>query len=59
VTPEQAEKLALASNEGKLQLVMRNQIDQGDEQTKGVNKRELITGSDRANPGSRSRFDEE
>ena len=50
VTPEQAEKLALASNEGKLQLVMRNQIDQGDEQTKGVNKRELITGSDRAMP---------
>ena len=50
VTPEQAEKLALASNEGKLQLVMRNQIDQGDEQTKGVNKRELITGSERANP---------
>ncbi|HSE31937.1 MAG TPA: Flp pilus assembly protein CpaB [Pyrinomonadaceae bacterium] len=49
VTPEEAEKLALASNEGKLQLVMRNQIDQGDEQTKGVNKRELITG-DRANP---------
>jgi len=50
VTPEQAEKLALAATEGKLQLVMRNQIDQGDEQTKGVNKRELITGSDRANP---------
>src|SRR6476619_1264819 len=50
VTPEQAEKLALASSEGKLQLVMRSQIDQGDEQTKGVNKRELITGSDRANP---------
>ena len=44
VTPEQAEKLALASNEGKLQLVMRNQIDQGDEQTKGVNKRTLLTG---------------
>lgn len=50
VTPEQAEKLALASNEGKLQLVMRNQIDQGDEETKGVNKRELITGSDRVTP---------
>src|SRR5918996_1497845 len=44
VTPDQAEKLALAASEGKLQLVMRNQIDQGDEQTKGVNKRELITG---------------
>jgi pilus assembly protein CpaB len=44
VTPEQAEKLALASNEGKLQLVMRNQIDQGDEQTSGVNKRSLLSG---------------
>jgi pilus assembly protein CpaB len=49
VTPEQAEKLALASSEGKLQLVMRNSIDQGDEQTKGVNKRELLDG-DRAMP---------
>jgi pilus assembly protein CpaB len=44
VTPEQAEKLALATTEGKLQLVMRNQIDQGDEQTPGVNKRGLLTG---------------
>jgi pilus assembly protein CpaB len=49
VTPEQAEKLALASSEGKLQLVMRNSIDQGDEQTTGVNKRGLLTG-DRATP---------
>jgi pilus assembly protein CpaB len=49
VTPEQAEKLALASSEGKLQLVMRNQIDQGDEQTPGVNKRNLLTG-DTATP---------
>ena len=44
VTPEQAEKLALAASEGKLQLVMRNQIDQGNEQTSGVNKRGLLTG---------------
>ena len=44
VTPEQAEKLALSSSEGKLQLVMRSQIDQGDEQTPGVNKRQLLTG---------------
>ncbi len=44
VTPEQAEKLALASSEGKLQLVMRNSIDQGDEQTQGINKRSLLTG---------------
>jgi pilus assembly protein CpaB len=44
VTPEQAEKLALAASEGKLQLVMRNSTDQGDEETKGVNKRDLLNG---------------
>ena len=49
VTPEQAEKLALASSEGKLQLVMRNSIDQGDEQTNGINKRALL-GGERAQP---------
>jgi len=55
VTPEQAEKLALASTEGKLQLVMRNSIDQGDEQTTGVNKRGLLNGEHAApapDPGS-------
>jgi pilus assembly protein CpaB len=55
VTPEQAEKLALASSEGKLQLVMRNQIDQGDQQTPGVNKRGLLSGetaSQQPEPGS-------
>lgn len=49
VTPEQAEKLALASTEGKLQLVMRNSVDQDDAQTTGVNKRGLLTG-ERAMP---------
>lgn len=44
VTPEQAEKLVLAANEGKLQLVMRNGIDQGDSQTTGQNKRSLLSG---------------
>jgi pilus assembly protein CpaB len=44
VTPEQAEKLALSASEGKLQLVMRNSIDQDDEVTPGVNKRGLLTG---------------
>lgn len=44
VTPEQAEKLALASSEGKLQLVMRNSVDQADEQTAGANKRSLLSG---------------
>jgi len=50
VTPEQAEKLALASTEGKLQLVMRNLIDQGDEQTPGVNKRGLLSGEKATTP---------
>lgn len=44
VTPDQAEKLALASSEGSLQLVMRNSIDQGDEVTTGANKRSLLLG---------------
>jgi pilus assembly protein CpaB len=49
VTPDQAEKLALASTEGKLQLVMRNAVDQDDAQTNGVNKRVLL-GGERAQP---------
>ncbi|HEX8634584.1 MAG TPA: Flp pilus assembly protein CpaB [Pyrinomonadaceae bacterium] len=49
VTPDQAEKLALASSEGKLQLVMRNSVDQGDEQTLGVDKR-ILLGGERAKP---------
>jgi len=44
VTPEQTEKLALASSEGKLQLVMRNSVDQADEQTSGASKRSLLSG---------------
>lgn len=49
VTPEQAEKLALASSEGRLQLVMRNSIDQGDEVTTGATKKTLLSG-ERAAP---------
>jgi pilus assembly protein CpaB len=49
VTPEQAEKLALASSEGRLQLVMRNSIDQGDEVTTGATKKSLLSG-ERAAP---------
>ena len=55
VTPDQAEKLALAATEGKLQLVMRNSVDQGDEQTQGVDKRRLLGGEHAApvpDPGS-------
>jgi pilus assembly protein CpaB len=49
VLPEQAEKLALASSEGRLQLVMRNSVDQGDEATPGANKSSLLSG-ERAMP---------
>lgn len=49
VTPEQAEKLALASSEGRLQLVMRNSIDQNDEVTTGATKQSLLNG-ERAQP---------
>src|SRR6185503_11630459 len=49
VTPAQAEKLALATSEGKRQLMMRSQIEQGDEQTTGINKRSLLNG-DKAMP---------
>jgi len=44
VTPEQAEKLVLAANEGKLQLVMRNYSDQANSDTKGANKNTLLNG---------------
>ena len=44
VTPQQAEKLALATNEGKLQLVMRSYGDQDDTETKGASKTALLTG---------------
>jgi pilus assembly protein CpaB len=44
VTPEQAEKLVLAANQGKLQLVMRNYSDQEDTQTKGASKATLLSG---------------
>jgi pilus assembly protein CpaB len=44
VTPEQAEKLVLATGEGRLQLVMRNYSDQEDTRTAGANKTSLLQG---------------
>lgn len=49
VTPEQAEKLVLAANEGKLQLVMRNYSDDEDTTTSGADKNKLLRG-DNINP---------
>lgn len=52
VTPEQAEKLVLAANESKLQLVMRKYGDQEDSQTRGANKATLLGGeSAKPDPG--------
>lgn len=44
VTPEQAEKLVLAANGGRLQLVMRSYSDQEETQTRGANKNTLLKG---------------
>lgn len=41
VTPEQAETLTLAGNEGKIQLVLRNAVDQEIQQTPGKQVAEL------------------
>ena len=42
VRPDQAEKLVLASTEGKLQLSLRNTADRSVQPTKGVKLKELI-----------------
>jgi pilus assembly protein CpaB len=44
VTPEEAEKLVLATNEGKLQLVMRNYRDDENTDTRGASKSTLLSG---------------
>lgn len=42
VTPEQAERLALASTEGKIQLALRNPLDEGAPQTPGIRPAVLL-----------------
>jgi pilus assembly protein CpaB len=44
VTPEQAETLSLASNEMKIQLVLRNPLDKGIAKTQGIAVASLFTG---------------
>jgi pilus assembly protein CpaB len=44
VTPEQAEHLALAATEGKIQLALRNPLDQTSPETRGVRTAGLLTG---------------
>ena len=42
VNPEQAERLALASTEGKIQLALRNPLDQGTPETPGIKPAGLL-----------------
>jgi pilus assembly protein CpaB len=42
VSPEQAERLALASTEGKVQLALRNPLDQGTPDTPGIKPAALL-----------------
>lgn len=44
VNPEQAERLALASTEGKIQLALRNPLDQGAPETPGIKAAGLMGG---------------
>jgi pilus assembly protein CpaB len=50
VNPEQAEQLALASTEGKLQLMLRNGVDSDTTETDGARLTQLITGPPRPEP---------
>ena len=44
VTPQQSERLALASTEGKIQLALRNPLDDGHPETTGVRPDRLLAG---------------
>jgi pilus assembly protein CpaB len=55
VTPEQAEHLALASTEGKIQLALRNPLDQTAPETRGVKPAGLL-GSGVRSAASRSQM---
>ena len=44
VNPEESERLALASTEGKIQLALRNPLDQGAPETPGIRTAGLMSG---------------
>ena len=52
VTPDDAEKLALASNDGKIQLVMRNYADTDNVVTGGIDKGRLLASYRKASGSS-------
>lgn len=45
VTPDEAELLVLAANEGRIQLALRNTLDDAEVQTAGANARRLLPGN--------------
>lgn len=47
VSPEDAEKLVLAANQGRIQMALRNMIDVRDVRTDGARMTELLTGVSR------------
>ena len=47
VTPEEGELLVLAANEGRIQLALRNTLDDSDVRTAGINTRGLLPGDRR------------
>jgi pilus assembly protein CpaB len=53
VTPEQVERLALASTEGKIQLALRNPLDQGAPSTPGIKPSGLMGMAKPAAPAPR------
>ncbi|HSR53616.1 MAG TPA: Flp pilus assembly protein CpaB [Acidobacteriota bacterium] len=50
VTPEDAQKLALAANDGKIQLALRNPLDQDKDPQQAVHKRVLYEGEKKKEP---------
>lgn len=48
VTPEQAEKVTLATSMGEIRLVLRSREDIGESETSGAKANELLNGSDAA-----------
>ena len=55
VNPEQSERLALASTEGKIQLALRNPLDQGAPETPGIKTAALVGVARAAAPRSSGR----
>ena len=54
VKPEQAERVALASTEGKIQLALRNPLDQGAPETPGIKPAALLGSAANAQPRAAS-----